>query len=199
MNAEQFSDADLTRIYKEANGELDGKPKPLFTQNIFNAMRAMSRLQVPDMTQAAILRFEGKHEFLSNFYPVPIHKYGITFPTLEHAYVASKVVSRATRETIAVLSTPGRAKRFIREKDITTPDWHRFKVEVMLDLLIQKFSDPTLESMLLATGDRILVEGNFHGDRFWGQCDGVGENVLGQLLMVVRSLLRANLGFQNVQ
>lgn len=37
----EFSDKELTEIYKKANGELDGKAKPLTTQNIFRAMRAM--------------------------------------------------------------------------------------------------------------------------------------------------------------
>jgi hypothetical protein len=35
------TDEELTRIYKEANGETDGKAKPITTERIFAAMRAM--------------------------------------------------------------------------------------------------------------------------------------------------------------
>lgn len=41
-----------------------------------------------------------------------------------------------------------------------------------------------------STGDVELVEGNWWGDRFWGVCDGVGENRLGRCLMEVRKELR---------
>jgi predicted NAD-dependent protein-ADP-ribosyltransferase YbiA (DUF1768 family) len=41
-----------------------------------------------------------------------------------------------------------------------------------------------------ATGDRKLVEGNYWHDTFWGVCNGVGENYLGEILMHVRQELR---------
>ena len=40
--------------------------------------------------------------------------------------------------------------------------------------------------LLLATGDAKIVEGNTWGDVFWGVCNGVGENHLGEILMKVR-------------
>jgi len=43
---------------------------------------------------------------------------------------------------------------------------------------------------LLATGDQELIEGNTWGDRFWGVCDGEGQNQLGRLLMELRNELR---------
>jgi hypothetical protein len=38
------TEEELTRIYKAANGEEQGKGKPLSTKNIFNAMRLAIRL-----------------------------------------------------------------------------------------------------------------------------------------------------------
>lgn len=38
-----LADAELTAVYREANGELTGKAQPLTTQRIFRAMRAMAR------------------------------------------------------------------------------------------------------------------------------------------------------------
>ena len=74
-------------------------------------------------------------------------------------------------------------------------DWEPQKVNVMLDLLRRKFRQPDLRKMLLDTGDQKLVEGNGWHDNFWGKCICAkcpkGKNVLGQLLMQVRSELRA--------
>lgn len=43
---------------------------------------------------------------------------------------------------------------------------------------------------LLATGNEELIEGNKHGDHFWGVCNGHGENMLGKLLMQLRAELQ---------
>lgn len=59
----------------------------------------------------------------------------------------------------------------------------------MLHLLRLKFEIPAIAEDLLDTGDQRLVEGNVWGDRYWGVCDGVGENWLGELLMQVRDEL----------
>ena len=50
-----------------------------------------------------------------------------------------------------------------------------------------KFSDPTLRAQLIATGDAELIEGNTWNDTFWGVCRGTGKNMLGTLLMELRS------------
>ena len=57
----------------------------------------------------------------------------------------------------------------------------------MEDLIYQKFStNPELAAKLIATGDALLVEGNWWHDTFFGVCDGKGENHLGLILMRVR-------------
>lgn len=50
-----------------------------------------------------------------------------------------------------------------------------------------------LRHALLATGNRILTEGNSWGDRFWGQVNGTGENQLGIILMDIREKLRSEM------
>ena len=42
--------------------------------------------------------------------------------------------------------------------------------------------------MLKATGDAVLVEGNWWRDDFWGVYEGKGQNILGKILMIVRDL-----------
>ena len=61
-------------------------------------------------------------------------------------------------------------------------------------LLQEKFKNPLLRSMLLATEDVLLVESNTWGDRTWGVYKGAGENWLGRLLMEVRAECREEEG-----
>ena len=56
--------------------------------------------------------------------------------------------------------------------------------------LWEKFSDPYLREMLLDTGDEELIEGNWWGDQYWGVCNGVGKNRLGNILMLIRKNIR---------
>ena len=55
--------------------------------------------------------FSGVFRFLSNFYPAPVHYEGIDYPTSEHAFQAAKTVDKNQRLNIAMLETPGEAKR----------------------------------------------------------------------------------------
>lgn len=53
-----------------------------------------------------------------------------------------------------------------------------------------KMSEPKLRSQLLSTGTAELVEGNWWNDRYWGVCNGRGENHLGKILMRIREELK---------
>lgn len=133
--------------------------------------------------------FDGEYCFLSNFYPAVIEFEGQTYGTVEAAYQAAKTLNLQERELIRQAATPGRAKRLGRKVSLR-PDWEDVKVNIMLELLRKKFSHPDLRQKLVGTGDAQLTEGNNHGDRFWGQVDGVGRNQLGLLLMQVRTELQ---------
>jgi ribA/ribD-fused uncharacterized protein len=131
-----------------------------------------------------IKRFSGPHRFLSNFYPAVVGLDGDAYPTTEHAYQAAKV-PRIQRGPFLTVATAGEAKRLGRRVQLR-PDWESVKVGVMLHLLRAKFADPSLRRMLTATGSALLEEGNTWGDRYWGTVHGMGENMLGKLLMQVR-------------
>jgi len=129
--------------------------------------------------------FRGKFRFLSNFYPSEVEYEGVKFPTVEHAFQAAKSLDAKTRRKFVSLETPGDAKRY--GNDITLRnDWEAVKVPIMEQLLRQKFKDGDLKKRLAATGTQELIEGNTWNDRFWGVCDGVGQNNLGKLLMKIR-------------
>lgn len=139
----------------------------------------------------AITEFQGKYRFLSNFWPCQIHFEGLTFPSVEHAYVAAKTTNLQHRETIRQLPSAGEAKRYGRKIKLRS-DWEAVKLDCMLDFLEQKFALEKFGPGLLETGDRELIEGNRWGDTFWGVCEGVGENHLGRLLMQVRDEIALN-------
>jgi ribA/ribD-fused uncharacterized protein len=141
-----------------------------------------------------ITSFSGDHAFLSNFYPAPTPYEGIVFPSSEHAFQAAKTLDMAERRRLAALPRPGQAKRAGR-RVVLRPDWEQVKIAIMTDIVRSKFRhNPELARKLAATADAELVEGNRHGDRFWGVCGGEGQNWLGRILMEVRAELANGLG-----
>ena len=148
----------------------------------------------------AITRFEAGHRFLSNFFPLPIPLVigGIRYITIEHAYQSFKTLDVRRREWVASAPTPGVAKR--RGRQVALRDyWSAARVTIMASLLTLKFSQPELYDKLVATGRREIVEGNSWGDVFWGARlseltdtteTWVGENTLGESLMLLRTRLR---------
>lgn len=129
--------------------------------------------------------FSGQYRFLSNFSPSQVRLHDFVYPTVEHAYQANKTNSLFDHELIRMAGTPGQAKKLGRMIKIRD-DWELVKDDIMLYFLRKKFAEPILRDVLLATGSQELVEGNTWGDTYWGVCNGVGQNKLGQLLMRVR-------------
>lgn len=136
-------------------------------------------------------RFAGEYRFLSNFYPCHVNLDGLWFHSVEHAYQAAKTFDMKERLRIWKMNRAGDAKKAGNQVKLR-PDWESVKLNIMRDLLVQKFKDPELKKQLLDTRPHDLVEGNDWGDKFWGVCDGVGENWLGKLLMQIRESLASS-------
>jgi ribA/ribD-fused uncharacterized protein len=116
---------------------------------------------------------------------------GCVWSSVEHAYQAMKSVNPLIRSDIANASTPWDALKKGR-KVKPRANWDDIKVDVMLRILVRKFTPGTpLADMLVATGDAWLVEdGDVTHNKFWAvDSQGVGENMLGRLLMAIRSQL----------
>lgn len=135
---------------------------------------------------------------LSNFAPTPVELDGIKYPTSEHAYQAGKVISRAEKERIAQMRTPGEAKRAcgprVRRSERIIPwvGWETYKIAHMLRVVRAKvLQNPAVAAQLLGTGTREIQEGNAWGDVFWGVDlrTGEGRNELGKILMQIRAEL----------
>lgn len=146
-----------------------------------------------------INKFEGKNFFLSNFYPVSINikidGLWFTCPTVEHVFQASKTINIEEQRKIACAPTPGKAKQLGRKVALRY-DWEDIKVDVMRQLIMQKFADADLRQQLLDTNDEELIEGNWWHDNFWGDCycdkcaEITGKNILGELLMDERKRIK---------
>lgn len=137
-------------------------------------------------------KFEGNYRFLSNFYGAPVRFEGITYPSVEHAYVAAKTLVQSERVHISHIGTAREVKAYGRKLKLR-PDWEQVKLSIMEELVRQKFTRwPGLQQMLLDTGDQGLIEGNWWGDTFWGidLKTQKGKNHLGKILMKVRSELQ---------
>lgn len=134
-----------------------------------------------------ITSFTGPNRWASNFWPAEVMYENVTYPSVEYAYQAAKTLDLKRREVIRLAPTPGIAKRLGRKVKVRK-DWERVKVSIMLGLLRQKFAPDTLEyGFLMTSRDAELIEGNHWGDTFWGVCNGTGQNILGKLLMLIRS------------
>lgn len=145
-----------------------------------------------------INQFSGAYKFLSNFYEHPIVYKGARYPTSEHAYQAAKFTDLEVKRRIASVHNPGKAKRLAysfleTHPNIVVSNWDDIKISIMEEIVRIKFDNPVLAARLIETRDHLLIEGNVHGDRFWGVSRGFGYNHLGNILMKIRSDLKAAL------
>lgn len=132
--------------------------------------------------------FRGDYWFLSNFCYSPVEYKGIEYPSVECAYQAQKTDNVALKRKFTNISSK-EAKRLGCQ--IKPPaDWYNRNVQIMTELLRLKFENPHLKQKLLATGNELLIENNYWNDTFWGVCNGVGNNMLGKLLMQIRDELK---------
>lgn len=121
---------------------------------------------------------------------VPIRAKGITFPTSEHYYQWQKYNDPIIRQRIISAATPDLALQYGQKYSyLMVPNFD--KTKAMLNALRAKFSQhPDLANALVQTGSRPLIYHNMY-DSFWADGgDGTGHNMLGQLLMQVRTELQ---------
>ena len=136
-----------------------------------------------------ISSFKNEYGFLSNFYPVEISYEGLSFLSVEAAFQACKTLDKAQR--LIFTNLPPRGAKLKGRAIFLREDWEEVKDGIMYDLCKLKFTEnEDLKKQLLETGNRVLIEGNHHGDRYWGVVDGVGKNRLGKILMMIREEIK---------
>lgn len=117
------------------------------------------------------------------------------FDDVERYFQAWKAKDPVDFHKVRNAETPGLAKRIGRGIGLRS-DWEQIKLGVMREALQYKFADGSdLARQLVDTNDRLLVEGNWWGDKFWGvdlKDNYKGHNWLGTLLMARRAELRTD-------
>lgn len=162
-----------------------------------------------------IERFWEQYRWLSNFWEVEIEFDGITYPSVEHYYVAMKVDKpqkikleinkkladvymdiQQLREHISKIDTASKVKKFGQEQISVRKDWDDLKISVMKYGLEQKYSQEPFRTKLIETGNEYIQEGNVWNDTHWGvNLDtGEGKNILGKMIMKIREDLLKDKG-----
>lgn len=137
-----------------------------------------------------IYGFFGPFRFLSNFHIVNIPYKGLVYPSTEAAYMSAKTTDESIKDKLTRSISPSESRR-IGKTLVLREGWDDMRLEVMEEVSRIKYCQNTSESkqlreMLKATAPAVLVEANWWNDRFWGECQGVGESNLGKVLMKIR-------------
>lgn len=129
----------------------------------------------------------------SNLFPRSVEFEGRTYATSEHAYQAGKAAKPAVRDWILSAPTPSLAAMAAHGLYVwdVVPNWAEIKFDRMRAVLRAKFEQHAdLKALLISTGEARLVEAgtvNNAVNRLWGEVEGKGQNMLGVMLMELRS------------
>lgn len=129
---------------------------------------------------------------LSPFSAHRIRIWGEVFPTLEHAYQASRIKPGPERDAIKSASSPMDAWRE-GQKHKNNPDLQvsNFDKDAVVEELFRaKLSQhPDISAVLKESGDKELLK-VYDTDYYWGTgADGSGENRMGKIWMKIRDEL----------
>lgn len=137
-----------------------------------------------------IAGFRGDYRFLSNFERCDLLYKGIIYKSSESAFQAQKTDNEKLKYIFSKLDA--RESKVLGREIKLIDDWDMKRIDIMYDVLYEKFSIPKFKSKLLSTGNAKLIESNHWGDDFWGVYKGQGENHLGNILMEIREDIREN-------
>ncbi|MCU0438080.1 MAG: NADAR family protein [Raineya sp.] len=136
-----------------------------------------------------ICGFFGKYFFLSNGKKCEIQDEenpNIIYQYSENAYQASKFEDINIRQRFQNIDFKDAIHLAWELKSHIRMDWESIKTLKMKLILTKKFQNPTLKILLQETQNKYLEETNHWKDIFWGVCNGIGENMLGKILMKIR-------------
>jgi ribA/ribD-fused uncharacterized protein len=130
-------------------------------------------------------------KFLATFSAHAIECDGVWYPTVEHAYHASRYTDVAIKEEIRQAKSPYLAWEISQKhKAIQMADFDAKKAEVMEELCRLKLEQHRdVHAGLLASGDDVIVKN--YPDPYWGiGKDGIGKNMMGIIWMKLRAELK---------
>jgi len=133
------------------------------------------------------MEFSDKYSFLSNTYSCKVHYDGEVFPCVETAYQYAKCANECDHELFINRRgfwVQGYTAKDIGRKVQLREDWDQYRVDVMYQLLEDKFyHNEGLRQALCDTGDEYIAA---EGDEFWGVHNGKGYNMFGKIIMEIR-------------
>lgn len=134
-----------------------------------------------------IRRFDEQNQFLNPYFTMPVYFDGRAYPSVGHAFAAAQALRETDRAKISQMTTAREVIAFTNTSKFLIPWTAGEMLDVMYELLEQKFSLSSLREQLIATGDQELIYGN-SPDTFWGIDERTkkGANWLGKLLMRLR-------------
>ena len=133
-----------------------------------------------------------KYGCFSNFSNHGFELKGKYWKTSEHYFQAQKFAGTVHEEEVRLAKTPMEAAKKGRNKTIPLRnDWELIKNEIMKEAILKKFlAHSDIRDLLIATGNKEIVEATTD-DYYWGcGLNGTGKNVLGKILMEVREILK---------
>lgn len=151
-----------------------------------------------------MIKFYGKNSPYSNFYYVEFEYKGYKVTSSEQAFMLEKALMFDTSMVKPILATtdPRAIKKLGRKvKNFDEKKWNKVRYDIMVDILLAKFSTEPLKAQLLSTGDELMVDAS-PNDKIWGAGLVIGDarlnypnyypgqNLLGKALMEARTWLR---------
>ena len=150
--------------------------------------------------------FWGNQDVYSNFHYSPFKHQGILFKWSEQAVMYRKAKlfgADKIAEQILKAQTPKQCKDLGRSRQIPFDEdvWYENREVIYKEVLLDKFSNPSLKKQILATEGKTLVEASPFDD-IWGiklsadhphaeiPSKWKGLNLLGKVLMEVREELK---------
>ena len=143
-----------------------------------------------DVVTRKLYPLDQYEKFLGAFSAHAIEYKGKLYPTVEHAYHASRYANEVVQEEIRAAKSAFKAWEVSQKyKANQLTDFDTRKSEVMEELCRLKLTQhEDVKLGLLASGDDTIVKN--YPDPYWGiGMDGVGKNEMGVIWMKLRSEL----------
>jgi len=206
-----MKNTEIAQVLEDlANGINSDTKLPDTSENLLNSktviralfngaklLRSESSTNTDETPAEADIKFyqtNRKYGYFSNFSKFEIVIDSKRYPTVEHYFQAMKFANTQHEEEIRNAESPRLAARMGRQRNRPLrEDWEEVKDEIMFTALLAKFSqNPEIGKKLIATGNARIIE-HTANDSYWGDGgDGSGKNMLGILLMEVRTKLLEN-------
>lgn len=132
-----------------------------------------------------------KYGEFSNFSNYGIEMDNMWWKTPEYYFQAQKFTDKKHQDKIRLAIDAKTAFALGRSKKVSIrEDWEEIKGDIMYKAILKKFQTyPNLKELLLSTKDAEIIENTPH-DSYWGNgSDGKGKNMLGKILMKIRTEL----------